>query len=203
MRIATVFLALALAFALALVAHSTQAQNRRAETEARSVFDAGQVAFTDGRYNDALVYFRRSYNLSHRPALLFNIALCSDRLRDDEAAIEAYERYLAEVPSASNREEVDGRLEALQRAQRRRAAAVEPAHVAQAAEAMPTPTPTMVATAPPAEASPAVYETWWFWTIVGAVVVGGAVGIGVAASGDAPLETGSVGGVVFTLGVAR
>ncbi|RLB51648.1 MAG: hypothetical protein DRJ42_16410 [Deltaproteobacteria bacterium] len=28
-----------------------------------------------------------------------------------------------------------------------------------------------------------VFETWWFWTIVGVVVVGTAIGIGVAASG--------------------
>lgn len=196
MRLATISLALALAFA----ASTAHAQDSRAEAEARSVFDAGQVAFTAGHYSDALVYFRRSYNLSHRPALLFNIGLCHDRLREDTAAIEAYERYLAEVPTAQNRSEVDGRLEALHRAQRRREA-VEPAHVAQAAEI--TPPPTMVATAPPSEASPAVYETWWFWTIVGAVVVGGAVGIGVAASGDAPLVSGDVGGVVFTLGGSR
>lgn len=170
------------------------AQDATAEAEARSVFDAGQVAFNDARYGDALVYFERAYRLSHRPALLFNIGLCHDRLRDDAAAIEAYERYLAEVPSAPNRREVDGRLEALHRAQR---LPVHPADVAEVDTA-----PAVTGRGAPT-ASPAVYETWWFWTIVGVVVLGSAVGIAVAASGDAPLQAGNVGGVLFTLGSDR
>ena len=47
----------------------------------------------------------------------------------------------------------------------------------------------------------AFYRTWWFWTIVGVVVVGGvAIGIGAAASGgiEEPIA-GDVGGVVRAL----
>jgi tetratricopeptide (TPR) repeat protein len=199
-----------------LAAAPAAAQDSPAEAEARSVFDAGQVAFTAGHYADALVYFKRSYDLSHRPALLFNIGLCHDRLREDDAAIEAYDRYLAEVPTAANRGEVDGRLEALRRARARReqaaqtAQAVQPTHVAQAAEDTNDTRAADVtndraargASDAPVE-GPAVYETWWFWTLVGVVVVGGAVGIGVAASGDEPLQSGGIGGVVFTLGGGR
>ena len=194
MRPTTIFLAFAL---VSVAAVPAAAQDATAEAEARSVFDAGQVAFTDARYDDALVYFKRSYRLSHRPALLFNIGLCHDRLRDDQSAIEAYERYLAEVPSAPNRREVDGRLEALHRAQRLRVA-VNPANVVEA-----DPRPPVVATTGTAPDSPAVYSTWWFWTIVGVLVVGSTVGIVVAASGDGPLLAGNVGGVVFTLGSDR
>jgi hypothetical protein len=81
---------------------------------------------------------------------------------------------------------------------------VSPTHVAQAADDTTTSRATdeRAARDPSRDAS-TVYETWWFWTIVGAVVVGSAVGIGVAASGDEPLETGDVGGVVFTLGSGR
>ena len=183
------------------------AQTSPAEAEARSVFDAGEVAFTAGHYADALVYFKRSYALSSRPALLFNIGLCHDRLREDDDAIEAYGHYLAEVPQAANRGEVEGRLEALRAARARRAAtaqAVQPDHVAQAAGAGAT-TGGTDATAPRDESAdgPALYETWWFWTIVGVVVVGGAVGIGVAASGGETMQPGDLGGVVFTLGSGR
>ncbi len=80
-----------------LYAGSAVAQTSPAEAEARSVFDAGQTAFTAGHYADALVYFKRSYALSRRPALLFNIGLCHDRLREDTEAIEAYSGHLAEV----------------------------------------------------------------------------------------------------------
>ncbi len=209
MRLATILVAVGLAL---LIAAPAGAQDNRRETEARRVFEAGQAAFDDARYGDALVHFRRAHNLSHRPALLFNIGLCADRLRDDDAAIEAYERYLAEVPSAPNRREVNGRLEALHRAQRRRAAAaqtVRRGRVTAAADNTPvsheaTATATVqVAARDTAPQAQALYEKWWFWTIVGVVVVGSAVGIGVAASGDAPLQAGNVGGVVFTLGGAR
>jgi tetratricopeptide (TPR) repeat protein len=183
------------------------AQMSPAEAEARSVFDAGEVAFTAGHYADALVYFKRSYALSSRAALLFNIGLCHDRLREDDEAIEAYDRYLAEVPLAANRGEVDRRLEALRAARTRReraASAVQPEHVAQAAGAGAVAGSTDD-TAPSDERAdgPAVYETWWFWTIVGVVVVGGAVGIGVAASGGETMQSGDLGGVVFTLGSGR
>jgi tetratricopeptide (TPR) repeat protein len=180
----------------AFVATPAAAQDSRTVVEARSVFAAGQVAFDDGRYADALVYFRRSYALSRLPELLFNIALCQDRLRDADAAVASYRRYIYEMPRASNRPEVERRLEALRLAQderalqrareQRAAAAISPEHVADL----------------PTEPSPsvAVYKTWWFWTIVGVAVTGAVVGIGVAASGDASLLEGDVGGVIFTLG---
>ncbi len=212
-----VFLAsICISFAAVTVA-PVAAQTSPAEAEARSVFDAGQVAFTAGHYADALEYFKRSYALSRRPALLFNIGLCHDRLREDAEAIEAYSGYLAEVPRAANRAEVDGRLEALRAAWTRRehaAREVAPEHVAQAAggtsasvEMVASASAETGANASPARDvpadSPAVYETWWFWTIVGVVVTGGAVGIGVAMSGDAPLQSGDVGGVLFALGSGR
>ena len=48
-------------------------------------------------------------------------------------------------------------------------------------------------------ASTPVYEEWWFWTIIGAVVVGAGVGIGVAiATQDRPLGQDPGGQVIFT-----
>ena len=51
------------------------------------------------------------------------------------------------------------------------------------------------ATAP----APALYERWWFWTIVAGVVVAtaGAITIGVLASPDATLPAGSLGTINF------
>jgi hypothetical protein len=42
------------------------------------------------------------------------------------------------------------------------------------------------------------YKTWWFWTVVGAVVVGSAVTAGVCGSGLCKSESGPTGGAVFT-----
>jgi len=194
-----------LGFVATAPAAAQEHRESRGETEARRVFEAGELAFSDGRYGDALGYFKRAHELSARPALLFNIALCADRMRDDDAAIDAYERYIAEVPLASNRREVDDRLEALRGARARREAAanaLQPARVAREVGVAAAPHEGGAANER-AASGPAVYETWWFWTIVGAVIVGGAVGIVLATSGDDPLQSGDLGGVVFTLGSGR
>ena len=91
------------------------------DREARGLFEAGEEAFRAGRYADALDYFRRAHTLSGRAALLYNVGVAADRVRRDDEAIEAFERYLRESPpTVSNRSEVESRLHALRevRAQR-------------------------------------------------------------------------------------
>ena len=45
----------------------------------------------------------------------------------------------------------------------------------------------------PLEEVPAVYETWWFWTIIGGVAVtGGAIGVGVALTTERGPDEGSI-----------
>jgi tetratricopeptide (TPR) repeat protein len=86
------------------------------DDEARGLFAAGRAAFADGRYEDARSYFQRSYELSRRPQLLYNLGQVEDRLRHDEAALASFEQYLAEVPDAENRVEVQARIDALRAA---------------------------------------------------------------------------------------
>ena len=57
------------------------------EEAARIHFASGRAYFVEGDYQNALDAFRRSYELSHRPPLLYNIANCLERLaRYGEAA---------------------------------------------------------------------------------------------------------------------
>ncbi len=95
------------------------------DEEARLRFEAGRVAFIAGRNEEALADFRRAYELSERPALLYNIGVALDRLRRDAEALEAFERYLAEAPPAQlqNRGEVEARIGVLREAIARDAAA--------------------------------------------------------------------------------
>jgi tetratricopeptide (TPR) repeat protein len=83
------------------------------EREAREVFTAGQVAFAEGRYENALGYFTRAYELSGHPEMLFNIGTTADRLERSGEALEAFERYLEERPDAPNRAAVEPRIAAL------------------------------------------------------------------------------------------
>jgi len=150
------------------------------DREARSLFEAGRAAFDDGRYEDALGYFQRSYDLSHRPALLYNIGTTNDRLRRSEDAITAFESYLVDVPHAANRREVEARIRMLRQ------------EVEQAASARPEQAPTPEQTARASEGASAaplgetgaadrddddggVLGQWWFWTIIGAAVAGGVI----------------------------
>lgn len=90
-------------------------EEARSDEEARLLFEAGARAFNDGRFEVALARFREAYDLSHEPALLYNIGQAADRVRMDREALEAFERYLVEMPDAENRREVEGRVAALRR----------------------------------------------------------------------------------------
>jgi len=97
-----------------------------ADREAHARFESGRLAMESGRYEEALADFTRSYELSGRGIILFNIGLVHDRLRRDGEALDAFERYLEAVPDAPNREEVWARILVLRRAMEERQSAPQP-----------------------------------------------------------------------------
>jgi hypothetical protein len=84
------------------------------DEQARSAFQDGRIAYEDGRYRDAWGHFHRSYNLSQRPELLYNIGQTADRLGQDADALKAFRLYLQRLPDAANRREVENRVKALE-----------------------------------------------------------------------------------------
>jgi tetratricopeptide (TPR) repeat protein len=89
-----------------------------ADDEARGLFLAGEAAFRDARWEDAIRYFRDAYRLSPRPGLLYNIGVSADRLRRDTEALEAFEHFLREIgdQDAPHRHDAEARVEVLRRA---------------------------------------------------------------------------------------
>lgn len=85
------------------------------EREARSIFEAGRIAFKEGRYENAYDYFKRAHEVSEKPLLLYNMGLAADRLRKNREALEHFRAYLEKVPDAPNRAEVQSRVEVLER----------------------------------------------------------------------------------------
>ncbi|MFK8004317.1 MAG: hypothetical protein AB8H86_32425 [Polyangiales bacterium] len=84
------------------------------QAEARSLYDAGVVAFEDGRFEAALARWQEAYDLTHLPALLYNIGTAHDRLGQAEEAATDYREYLAAVPNADNKNYVERRLALLE-----------------------------------------------------------------------------------------
>jgi hypothetical protein len=73
-----------------------------AKEQARLHFTAGVNLLRDpdkARYEEAYAEFKRAYELIGSPNILGNIGLCAMKLERDAEAIDAYTRYLVEVPS--------------------------------------------------------------------------------------------------------
>ncbi len=107
------------------------AQDDSLDREARALFEAGREAFDRGRFESALDYFQRSYDLSHRPGLLYNIGSAADRLRRDDVALEAFRQFLVDAPpDDETREQVEARIAAIEEAiaERDAAEAAETGH---------------------------------------------------------------------------
>lgn len=94
--------------ALMLLVVSTVARADVTISEAaRREFAAGVGLLEDpngARYREAYEAFHRAYASSPSPKILSNIGLCAMMLERDGEAIEAYERYLREVPDVDPRE---------------------------------------------------------------------------------------------------
>jgi tetratricopeptide (TPR) repeat protein len=84
--------------------------------KAKTAFAAGTRAYSNGDFEAALAQFRRAYELTGSPDLLYNIATVSDRMRLDEEALAAYEGYLEARPESADREHVASRIDVLREA---------------------------------------------------------------------------------------
>ncbi len=158
------FAALVVTFAL-LLEVPAQAQETT-DAEARALYEAGEIAFTDGRWEAALGYFQQSYALSHRPELLFNIGSSAEHLRQDETALRAFRQYLEAVPDAGNRVAVESRIAVLERAV---------AVATSTAETTTTTTETHEAGAPTPSSTGSDPAPWIVLGVGGALAVAGAV----------------------------
>jgi tetratricopeptide (TPR) repeat protein len=83
------------------------------DAEGRLLFEAGRRAFEDGRFEDALARFREAHRLTQRPQLLYNVGRALDALRRDAEALSLFKAYLAALPEADNRREVEARIATL------------------------------------------------------------------------------------------
>jgi hypothetical protein len=81
---------------------------------ARELDQQGVRAFREGRFADAIRYFRSAYHLGGPSSELWNVARSRERMDDPETAEGVIEKYLARRDlSAEDRAEADRELQAL------------------------------------------------------------------------------------------
>ena len=98
------------------VVRAQQPQQHTNDEQARSLFEAGSAYYERGDFELAMQQFMRSYELSPRPALLYNIGIAAERAGELETAEAHYQRFLAEgTPSADQERRVSASLERLRR----------------------------------------------------------------------------------------
>lgn len=68
------------------------------DDRARVLYLRGDRLYQEGNYDDAAVAFQESYDLSGRPALLFNLANVYERLGRLEEALAALRRFAPDAP---------------------------------------------------------------------------------------------------------
>lgn len=137
------FAALAAALSSSVGAH---AQDDRA----RLHFQAGASYYEAGDYEDALREFQRSHALSQRSELFYNFSLCYQQIGDLDNAALYLRRFLDEVESIENRDQLERRHENLLERIAARDAAAPPEGTAEQPEPDDEPE-----TADPADAPPA------------------------------------------------
>ncbi len=172
---------LCIVVACASAAPVARAQDSAHDAEAHAYFEAGRMAFGDGRYDEALAAFQRAFDLSQRGQLLYNIGQCHDRMRHDHEALDAFERFLAAEPDSPQAAEVRARVAFLERAieSEPTATSAETSPALDAALADTTVTEPAPAPSSNADVGPA---PWILVGVGGVLVIAGAVLVGLGFS---------------------
>jgi len=81
--------------------------------EARELFAQGQIHYSLGEYEQAIAQFRRAYELTSAPGLLFNIAQAHRLNGDCKQALAIYRHFVRMAPDSEYRPEAETQIAAL------------------------------------------------------------------------------------------
>ncbi len=178
------------------------AQQADTAAQARTHFQAGQSLVAERHFDEAYREFEAGYALSNRALFLFNMAECARESGRTSQARTDYARYLEADPNGSQAEVARERLAIL--GPEPVAPSVTPEPVA-ATVATPEEAAGSTLSAPEAafrvseadtgETQREIWEDWPFWTVIGGVLVAGAIAgtvAGVMVSNNPSCEMGCV-----------
>jgi tetratricopeptide (TPR) repeat protein len=179
-------------------AAAAPASDDQAMAQAKQHFEAGRAAYNAGDYAGSIREFKQAETLRPSPILDYNIGLANEKLGKRRVAVKYYRKYLELQPNAANKDEVNGRISALDAAiaQQPSAAAQaqpggtapqgQPGQAEEQASDMPPPDTSVqpgqtaqagydpyASPAPggPQAVKPKKRSLWWIWLIVGGAVL--------------------------------
>ncbi|MDZ4693746.1 MAG: tetratricopeptide repeat protein [Deltaproteobacteria bacterium] len=159
-----------------------------ATTESKGHFQAGTTHYNLGRFEDAIGEYRKAYELKNDPVFLFNIAQSYRQLGHAERALFFYRRYLSTAPESPHRNDVQTRIDELEKQIKATPAARAEADPIAMPPSVPQPAnqPEALLVEPQESVAndQSVVHTWWFWSAVGAVVVVGGAALVLALSAE-------------------
>ncbi len=88
-------------------------RERLATAAMKARFERGQDLYERRRYAECAAEFLAAYDAKPAPSLLFNAAVCTEKLGDRARAADLFRRYLAVSASPRDREAVEQRIDAL------------------------------------------------------------------------------------------
>ena len=80
------------------------------EEQAQNLYAAGEQAFFDREYDQAVAMWRRAFELSGHPGLVYNMGTAEMHRGDRERAINLYREFLVMAPDTPAREAVEARI---------------------------------------------------------------------------------------------
>ncbi|MBU0552849.1 PEGA domain-containing protein [Myxococcota bacterium] len=95
--------ALALWPALVVAGEGAEAENSTAD----AAYSAGVEHFKARQFKDAILEFNKAYRANPHPILVFNMARCFEELKNYEAAVDFYQKYLKMNPEAADKAQVE------------------------------------------------------------------------------------------------
>ena len=135
-----------------------------ADEQCDQLYEQARTAFKEARYEDAFTGYQDAYKRRQVPWLLLNSGRALQRLGRLDEALDYYYRYKrSDVKPTPERlakaTQYIGEVKAAQEEIAQRNAAAKP--------------PVPITPPPPQPEAKPVYKKWWFWTIIGGVVVAG------------------------------
>ncbi len=93
---------------------TAEAENEEALAGAREAYGQAVQAYEQQRYKDAIDLFTKANELSPNPAFSFNIGIAYEDMGDSALALKHYREYVRLAPRASDRDDVDRRIQRLE-----------------------------------------------------------------------------------------